>query len=79
MQSKGTSYSTALTAGVAALWLEKHGAGLRAAGHNPAEIFMDVLAGCGLDPVTDGSGAPLDGWGYGRLDAAKILDYPVSY
>ena len=82
MQSEGTSYSTALTAGVASLWVERYGDDLDRAGHNRAQVFHWVLANCGLDDIRERPGDPtsaiIKGFGNGRMDATKVLDYDFS-
>jgi Subtilase family len=70
-RSSGTSYATATTAGVCALWLQHHGvAALRARyGGRLASVFMDLLkAHCRAVP-----GWNTRRYGPGLVDAAALL------
>lgn len=70
-RSSGTSYATATTAGVCALWLQRHGvAALRARyGGRLATVFTDLMkANC--RPV---AGWNTDRYGPGILDAVGLL------
>lgn len=74
-QSWGTSYATAQTAGVAALWLAKHHEALEAYPlSDRPRLFKEALSAC--------SGAQVEGWnkdewGVGLLDAEAILAAPL--
>lgn len=73
----GTSFSAALTAGVAALWFAKHEDALRKG--NPAEIVPKFRS---LLKISAEAGAP-HGWdsksyGAGIIDAATLLDLDLS-
>jgi hypothetical protein len=71
-RSSGTSYAVATTAGVCALWLQRHGAAaLRARyGGRLASVFMALLkAHCRTVP-----GWNTDRYGPGLLDAVGLLD-----
>ena len=73
----GTSFSTALTAGVAALWLAKHRGEL--SNGDPAEIVPKFRS---LLKISAEAGAP-QGWdgksyGAGIVDAAALLDLDLS-
>lgn len=71
-RSSGTSYATATTAGVCALWLQRHGvAALRARyGARLASVFTTLLkAHCRPVP-----GWNTDRYGPGILDAVSLLD-----
>lgn len=74
-RSSGTSYATATTAGVCALWLQRHGvAALRARyGGRLASVFMTLLkAHCRKVP-----GWNTDRYGPGILDAVGLLAAPL--
>lgn len=74
-RSSGTSYATATTAGVCALWLQRHGAAaLRARyGGRLASVFMTLLkAHCRKVPGWD-----TDRYGPGILDAVGLLAAPL--
>jgi hypothetical protein len=74
-RSSGTSYATATTAGVCALWLQHHGAAaLRARyGGRLASVFMTLLkTHCRRVP-----GWNTDRYGPGILDAAALLAAPL--
>lgn len=74
-RSSGTSYATATTAGVCALWLQRHGAAaLRARfGGRLASVFMTLLkAHCRKVPGWDA-----DRYGPGILDAVGLLAAPL--
>eukprot|EP00588_Corethron_pennatum_P022069 CAMPEP_0194311856 /NCGR_PEP_ID=MMETSP0171-20130528/8780_1 /TAXON_ID=218684 /ORGANISM="Corethron pennatum, Strain L29A3" /LENGTH=447 /DNA_ID=CAMNT_0039066113 /DNA_START=15 /DNA_END=1358 /DNA_ORIENTATION=- len=77
--SMGTSITTAMTAGIAALWLAHHGRDylieeFSSIGKNLNEAFMKV--------VEKTAHKPYDGWprdqGYGIIDAVSILQMDVS-
>jgi hypothetical protein len=74
-RSSGTSYATATTAGVCALWLQRHGAAtLRTRyGGRLASVFTDLMkAHC--RPV---QGWNTDRYGPGILDAVGLLGAPL--
>jgi hypothetical protein len=74
-RSSGTSYATATTAGVCALWLQRHGAAaLRARyGGRLATVFMDLLkAHCRAVP-----GWNTRRYGPGIVDTAALLAAPL--
>lgn len=75
-RGSGTSYAVAAVAGVAALWLSRHGRDAlveRYGAEKPPFVFNEVLrAGCD----------PMPGWepgkfGAGLVDARKVLDAPL--
>lgn len=78
-RAQGTSYAVALTAGVAALWIERHGiAAIRAEAHRRGirvqELFRSALRQSAQRP---------DGWdssdmGAGIVDARALLALPLS-
>ncbi len=71
----GTSFATALSAGVAALWFAKHRAELLAGA--PEEIqpkFLSLVAQSAR-PLTRGD---KDDWGSGIVDAAALMQLPLS-
>lgn len=74
-RSSGTSYATATTAGVCALWLQRHGvAALRARyGGRLASVFMELLkTHCRTVP-----GWNTRRYGPGLVDAAALLAAPL--
>ncbi|GAA4790612.1 S8/S53 family peptidase [Lysobacter hankyongensis] len=74
-RSNGTSYATATTAGVCALWLQRHGvAALRARyGGRLASVFMDLLkTHCRTVP-----GWNTRRYGPGLVDAAALMAAPL--
>lgn len=79
LEAQGTSYAVALTAGVAALWLEKYGpAAVRqeaqARGISVQELFRSALRLTARVPPDWNSRQ----MGTGIVDAEKLLDLPLS-
>lgn len=75
VHSSGTSYATAITAGAAALWLQKHGPDVIADTYGPLTLaaFREVLHRSTVQDVVDRH------WGFGAgvIDAARLIDEPL--
>lgn len=73
----GTSFSTALTAGVAALWFAKHKDALRK--ENPADIVPKFRSLLKISAEADAPrGWDSENYGAGIIDAAALLDLDLS-
>lgn len=75
--SSGTSYATAIVAGVAALWLAKHGRDALIARYgkgNISAVFRDVVMKNGVDVP---QGWDRSNMGAGIINASKVLAAPL--
>ena len=78
-QSDGTSFATAMTAGVAALWLSFHGREALLARYSPAGIRLQTVFAYVVTHATTPfpGGAQPNGMGSGIVNAEAVLDYTL--
>lgn len=78
-RSQGTSFAVALTAGVAALWLEKHGrANVIAEARRRGTVVQEVFRAALKHTAHVEAGWDSTNMGAGIVDAEKLLDTPLS-
>lgn len=72
--AQGTSFAVALTAGVAALWLEKHGKETLRKSLAPGDTVQERFRRSAIETVTKVPDLPTDKMGAGVLNALDLMD-----